>query len=234
MPPSPLLVASSPPPPPIAPIDRRFSPSMRSAVDGLSLGGACALGVVRRVAPCVWGRTKMAAPGGGLEAEEAAAGPALGRLEEEARRRRERLRALRQRTLQNKDGGERESKQFREDEEEETVKHKELKLRNYEPEDEELKKRKVPQAKPASVEDKVKDQLEAAKPEPIIDEVDLANLAPRKPDWDLKRDVAKKLEKLEKRTQRAIAELIRERLKGQEEELASAVGSAKQEGSDSD
>ncbi|XP_054048936.1 coiled-coil domain-containing protein 12 isoform X1 [Rissa tridactyla] len=66
----------------------------------------------------------MAAPGGGLEAEEAAAGPALGRLEEEARRRRERLRALRQRTLQNKDGGERESKQFREDEEEETVKHK--------------------------------------------------------------------------------------------------------------
>lgn len=51
---------------------------------------------------------------------------------------------------------------------------------------------------------------------------------------DLKRDVAKKLEKLEKRTQRAIAELIRERLKGQEEELASAVGSAKQEGSDSD
>ncbi|KAM9649100.1 coiled-coil domain-containing protein 12 isoform 2-T3 [Morphnus guianensis] len=135
---------------------------------------------------------------------------------------------------QNKDSGERENRQLREDDEEETVKHKELKLRNYEPEDEELKKRKVPQAKPASVEDKVKDQLEAAKPEPIIDEVDLANLAPRKPDWDLKRDVAKKLEKLEKRTQRAIAELIRERLKGQEEELASAVGSAKQEGSDSD
>ncbi|XP_075562640.1 coiled-coil domain-containing protein 12 [Pelecanus crispus] len=195
----------------------------------------------------------MAAPGSAVEAEEAGAGPALGRLEEEARRRRERLRALRQRTLQvggeatgessekavgaaskNKDGAERESKQFREDDEEETVRHKELKLRNYEPEDEELKKRKVPQAKPASVEDKVKDQLEAAKPEPIIDEVDLANLAPRKPDWDLKRDVAKKLEKLEKRTQRAIAELIRERLKGQEEELASAVGSAKQEGSDSD
>ncbi|XP_075602996.1 coiled-coil domain-containing protein 12 [Balearica regulorum gibbericeps] len=176
----------------------------------------------------------MAAPGGGVETEEVAAGPALGRLEEAARRRRERLRALRQRTLQNKDSGERENKQLGEDDEEGTVKHKELKLRNYEPEDEELKKRKVPQAKPASVEDKVKDQLEAAKPEPIIDEVDLTNLAPRKPDWDLKRDVAKKLEKLEKRTQRAIAELIRERLKGQEEELASAVGSAKQEGSDSD
>jgi len=34
-------------------------------------------------------------------------------------------------------------------------------------------------------------------------------LAPRKPDWDLKRDISKKLEKLERRTQRTIAELIR-------------------------
>ncbi|XP_015669789.1 coiled-coil domain-containing protein 12, partial [Protobothrops mucrosquamatus] len=119
-------------------------------------------------------------------------------------------------------------------EEEGVPKHKELKLRNYIPEDVELKERVVPNAKPASVEDKVKEQLEAAKPELIIEEVDLANLAPRKPDWDLKRDVAKKLEKLEKRTQRAIAELIRERLRGQEEELASAVDLAQQEDSDSD
>ncbi|NXG07250.1 CCD12 protein, partial [Sakesphorus luctuosus] len=112
-------------------------------------------------------------------------GPVLGRLEEEALKRRERLKALRQRTLQNKDSGEHEAKIPRqeEEEEEEPVKHREIKLRNYEPEDEELKKRKLPPGKPASVEDTVKDQLEAAKPEPIIDEVDLANLAPRKPDW---------------------------------------------------
>ncbi|XP_076562551.1 coiled-coil domain-containing protein 12-like [Arvicanthis niloticus] len=76
---------------------------------------------------------------------------------------------------------------------------------------------------PPLVEEKVKEQLEAAKPEPVIEEVDLANLAPRKPDWDLKRDVAKKLEKLEKQTQSAIAEMICERLKGQEDSLASAV-----------
>ncbi|XP_030339744.1 coiled-coil domain-containing protein 12 isoform X1 [Strigops habroptila] len=220
-------------PPPVAP-HRRSSPI--DALGARWVGcarrsmGACALRVVRSIRR----RGKMAAPGGGVEAEEDAPGLVLGRLEEEARRRQERLRALRQRTLQNKDSGECENKRPREDDEEEAVKHKELKLRNYDPEDEELKKRKMPPAKPASVEDKVKDQLEAAKPEPIIEEVDLANLAPRKPDWDLKRDVAKKLEKLEKRTQRAIAELIRERLKGQEEELASAVGSAKQEGSDSD
>uniref|UniRef100_A0A673TW92 Coiled-coil domain containing 12 n=2 Tax=Suricata suricatta TaxID=37032 RepID=A0A673TW92_SURSU len=135
---------------------------------------------------------------------------------------------------QDKEDGEPKAKQPREGEEE-GEKHRELRLRNYVPEDEDLKRRRVPQAKPVAVEEKVKEQLEAAKPEPVIEEVDLANLAPRKPDWDLKRDVAKKLEKLEKRTQRAIAELIRERLKGQEDSLASAVGATtEQEACDSD
>jgi len=55
----------------------------------------------------------------------------------------------------------------------------------------------------------------------------LLNLAPRKPDWDLKRDVAKKLAKLEKRTQRSIAVLIRERLmETKQDDLASAVNAA--------
>ena len=46
----------------------------------------------------------------------------------------------------------------------------------------------------------------------VTEEVDLLSLAPRKPDWDLKRDAEKKLKRLEKRTTRAIAELTRERL----------------------
>uniref|UniRef100_A0A671FB71 Myosin light chain 3 n=1 Tax=Rhinolophus ferrumequinum TaxID=59479 RepID=A0A671FB71_RHIFE len=138
----------------------------------------------------------------------AATAAGVGRLEEEALRRKERLKALREKTgRKDKEDGEPKTKQFR-DGEEDGEKHRELRLRNYIPEDEDLKKRRVPQAKPVAVEEKVKEQLEAAKPEPVIEEVDLANLAPRKPDWDLKRDVAKKLEKLEKRTQRAIAELI--------------------------
>lgn len=57
----------------------------------------------------------------------------------------------------------------------------------------------------------------------VIDEIDIANLAPRKPDWDLKRDVSKKLEKLERRTQRSIAELIRERLKKNQDNMLQAV-----------
>ena len=43
-----------------------------------------------------------------------------------------------------------------------------------------------------------------------LDQQNLANLAPRKIDWDLKRDIAKKLEKLERRTQKAIVEILSE------------------------
>lgn len=157
-----------------------------------------------------------------------------GSLQEEALKRKERLKALRNKQLQNRDPEDGEPESKRSLEEIEEVKHRELKLRNYTPEDEELRERQVPKAKPASVEEKVRDQLDAANPEPVIEEVDLANLAPRKPDWDLKRDVAKKLEKLEKRTQRAIAELIRDRLKGSEDDLAAAVGAVRGDEGDSD
>lgn len=34
------------------------------------------------------------------------------------------------------------------------------------------------------------------------------NLAPKKPNWDLKRDVEKKLAKLDKRTKKAIIEIL--------------------------
>ncbi|XP_053483317.1 coiled-coil domain-containing protein 12 [Ictalurus furcatus] len=160
---------------------------------------------------------------------------AMSALQAQALKRKEKLKALRERQLHGREqaGGQPDCKRALEEVETEE-RHRDLKLRNYTPEDEELKERQVPKAKPASVEDKVKDQLEAANPEPVIEEVDLANLAPRKPDWDLKRDVAKKLEKLEKRTQKAIAELIRERLKGSEAELASVVGSVTIEEADSD
>lgn len=58
----------------------------------------------------------------------------------------------------------------------------------------------------------------------VLQDLDISSLAPRKPDWDLKRDVAKKLEKLERRTQKAIAELIWERLKqGKDDNLGAMI-----------
>ncbi|KAK3271952.1 hypothetical protein CYMTET_19724 [Cymbomonas tetramitiformis] len=68
-------------------------------------------------------------------------------------------------------------------------------------------------------------QIEAAKPEEfeepniepsagLDDAIDgeeaIMSVAPKKANWDLRRDVAKKLEKLERRTQRAMVELMQE------------------------
>ncbi|KAK0167997.1 hypothetical protein PV327_001840 [Microctonus hyperodae] len=98
------------------------------------------------------------------------------------------------------------------------------KFRSYKPQDETLKENVLEEPKPGDVEAEVQDLLSAAKQKVVIEELDIASLAPRKPDWDLKRDVAKKSEKLERRTQKAIAELIIERLKhGESQDLATAV-----------
>ena len=44
---------------------------------------------------------------------------------------------------------------------------------------------------------------------------DLLNIAPRKPNWDLKRDLSTKMEKLNKRTKYAIVELIKQRIEAE-------------------
>jgi len=94
-------------------------------------------------------------------------------------------------------------------------------FRSYKPADESLKDLVLPDAEIEEVADKVKEELDNENKGVELDKLDFSNLAPRKVDWDLKRDIAPKLDKLEKRTQKAIAELIRERLK--KEDLANAV-----------
>ena len=94
-------------------------------------------------------------------------------------------------------------------------------FRSYQPESEVLKEDALPEAAPGDVSEHVKEEIAKENQGIVINELDFISLAPRKPDWDLKRDVAPKLDKLERRTQKAIAELIRERLK--EEDLANAV-----------
>ncbi|MFH4976552.1 hypothetical protein AB6A40_003261 [Gnathostoma spinigerum] len=58
----------------------------------------------------------------------------------------------------------------------------------------------------------IEDQLADTENKSVVEEVSIATLAPRKVDWDLKRDIADRMAKLERRTERAIAELIRQRL----------------------
>ena len=49
--------------------------------------------------------------------------------------------------------------------------------------------------------------------------LDLFKLQPKKPNWDLKRDLAKKMELLDTRTDNAIARLVRERIEGAKKKL---------------
>ena len=49
--------------------------------------------------------------------------------------------------------------------------------------------------------------------------LDLFKLQPKKPNWDLKRDLAKKMELLDVRTDNAIARLVREKIEGAKKKL---------------
>ena len=134
----------------------------------------------------------------------------IGNLEDEALKRKERLKALKRGELKNieaTDGAE-------------SVNMLDLFpkpiFRNYTPKDEILKPGVLPKPNLIEIENEIKDQLANSKPMPLIEnEIDLTTLAPQKIDWDLKRDVEKKLRLLEKRTQKAIVELIKERINKQ-------------------
>ena len=60
--------------------------------------------------------------------------------------------------------------------------------------------------------------------------IDLFKLQPKKPNWDLKRDVARKLERLNVQTDNAIARLVRERIEAQKKtQLETLNGSTKKD-----
>jgi len=80
-----------------------------------------------------------------------------------------------------------------------------IKFRNYQPKTEDLKEGVLPKVKLATEEEVAK----LAQPANIDLQLDVA---PKKANWDLKRDIAKKLEKLERRTQQAIVELIKDKV----------------------
>lgn len=66
-------------------------------------------------------------------------------------------------------------------------------------------------------------------------ELDVFNIAPKRPNWDLKRETQEKLAKLERKTQEAIHILIRQRLvaqKGQSDDLVGAMRAEEQQHQD--
>ncbi|KAF7997563.1 hypothetical protein HCN44_006134 [Aphidius gifuensis] len=132
----------------------------------------------------------------------------IGSLEEEALKRKERLAALKQKTQESNQNNQQQNDTL-----------PKPKFRSYKPQDESLKENILDEAKPGDIISEVQEQLDASKTKFTVEELEIGNLAPRKPDWDLKRNVAKKLEKLERRTQKSIAELIRKRLEPNQDDL---------------
>lgn len=62
--------------------------------------------------------------------------------------------------------------------------------------------------------------------------VDLFNLQPKKPNWDLKRDLERKLEVLNVRTENAIAKMVRERIEGAQKVAKTKAGKGTVEASE--
>ncbi|MED6126999.1 hypothetical protein PIB30_083866 [Stylosanthes scabra] len=83
-----------------------------------------------------------------------------------------------------------------------------MKFRNYVPHDKELHEGKLAPAVLPKFEDPA-----APAPPTNTTEDPFLNIAPKKPNWDLRRDVQTKLDKLEKRTQKALYKLMEEQEK---------------------
>ncbi len=109
----------------------------------------------------------------------------VGNLEEEALRRKERLKALKRGDVKSLLDDEKHRGADAGDDED-ASKAAQIELlkpifRNYTPKDESLKPGTLPKPKLIEIENEIKDRLESGKPQPLIEkEIDLTTLAPQK------------------------------------------------------
>ena len=111
--------------------------------------------------------------------------------------------------------------------------HPHLKGRNYDPETRgpKLGFETAPNEGQETLEDRAAALAEAAKLQEEKERndkpLDLFTLQPKKPNWDLKRDLTRKMEILDQRTDNAIARMVRERIEGEKRKtLEQANGNA--------
>nr|XP_043634169.1 coiled-coil domain-containing protein 12-like [Erigeron canadensis]XP_043634170.1 coiled-coil domain-containing protein 12-like [Erigeron canadensis]XP_043634171.1 coiled-coil domain-containing protein 12-like [Erigeron canadensis] len=134
-------------------------------------------------------------------------------IEQAAAARRERLKALKaaQQLLENPedDGAPDSDKPDGENGTDDEDNDVNVKFRNYLPHDKQLQEGKLAPPQLPKFEDPVASEppVEEKKEDPFL------NIAPKKPNWDLRRDVQKKLDKLEKRTQKAIFQVMEQQEK---------------------
>ncbi|KAG1903788.1 mRNA splicing factor [Suillus fuscotomentosus] len=102
--------------------------------------------------------------------------------------------------------------------------------RNYDPETRTLKKHSKNDVLTTDTVEKdiegVAEKILAEDERQRAQELDVFNIAPKRPNWDLKREMEKKVAKLERKTQEAVHTLIRQRLasqKGQSDDILGAM-----------
>ncbi|KAI0636400.1 mRNA splicing factor [Trametes polyzona] len=113
-----------------------------------------------------------------------------------------------------------------------------IKHRSFDPTTRTLKKHT--QDEDVQMEDTVEHQVDGLAEKIIAEDaerraqdLDLFNIAPKRPNWDLKRELDKKLSRLERKTQEAIHTLIRQRLaaqKGQSDDIVGAMNAEQRAG----
>eukprot|EP00929_Paragymnodinium_shiwhaense_P097207 TRINITY_DN5896_c0_g1_i1.p2 TRINITY_DN5896_c0_g1~~TRINITY_DN5896_c0_g1_i1.p2 ORF type:complete len:160 (+),score=67.22 TRINITY_DN5896_c0_g1_i1:79-558(+) len=94
---------------------------------------------------------------------------------------------------------------------------KQIRFRNYAPRTPELKDLCLPRITSADIEAEIDQEIVELLQAAEDSEAVLA-IAPRKPNWDLKRDVERKMLVLQARTDRAVVQLIRMRIQGNKAE----------------
>mmetsp|Transcript_31308 Transcript_31308/g.73001 ORF Transcript_31308/g.73001 Transcript_31308/m.73001 type:complete len:172 (-) Transcript_31308:19-534(-) len=96
-----------------------------------------------------------------------------------------------------------------------------IRFRNYQPRSAELQKFCLPRITSAEIEAAIDKEVEEAL-QAAEEQDGMLTVAPRKPNWDLKRDVQRKMSVLEGRTDRAIVQLIRRRMEQEKAPAAKA------------
>ncbi|KAL7642943.1 UNVERIFIED_CONTAM: hypothetical protein RMT77_006232 [Armadillidium vulgare] len=141
----------------------------------------------------------------------------VGKLEDAARKRKEKLLSLKKKRRD-------ESSADNNEEGNEELPTSQVLFRNYEPVTEKLEEAVLPTVQPGDVEEEVKEQLKHSETVNQITDVEINNLAPKKLTYDLRRGIQSQLDKLDRRTDKSIAELIRMRLKeGKQQDFLMAV-----------
>merc|ERR1711957_332766 len=91
---------------------------------------------------------------------------------------------------------------------------RQVRFRNYTPRTPELKTFCLDRVSSASVEQEIDSEIEDTLQAGEDQDAVLA-IAPRKPNWDLKRDVERKMQLLQARTDRSVVQLIRQRIQAE-------------------